>query len=130
MDETVEQVARQLINMLRSELSRHEDAETAIDVYKTANWIINELDEVKQTCSNLAEQDMEERGLSHLRTRVGTAGWTEPQARQLDEQAWRRAMAESPDLMAVQRDFDLAEARLRQAREPYMELPEPRFFIR
>jgi hypothetical protein len=130
MDETIEQVARQLINMLGGELSRHEDAETAIDVYKTANWIINELDDVKQACSELAEQDMEQRGLSHLRTRAGTAGWTEPQARQLDEQGWRRAMAESPDLMAVQRDFDLAEARLRQAREPYMALPEPRFFLR
>jgi hypothetical protein len=130
MDETVEQVARQLINLLRSELSRHEDAETAIDVYKTANWIINELDDVKQACLNLAEQDMDQRELGHLRTRSGTAGWTEPQARQLDEQGWRRAMAGNPDLMAVQRDYDLAEARLHQAREPYMELPEPRFFIR
>jgi hypothetical protein len=130
MDETVEQVARQLINMLRNELSGHEDAETAIDVYKMAHWIINELDDVKQACLNLAEQDMEQRELSHLRTRAGTAGWTEPQARQLDEQGWRRALAESPELMAVQRDYDLAEARLHQARELYLELPEPRFFIR
>jgi hypothetical protein len=38
MEQTVEQTATLLINQLREQLTRHEDAETAIDVYKSANW--------------------------------------------------------------------------------------------
>jgi hypothetical protein len=31
--------------------------------------------------------------------------------------------------MKIQREFDLAKAVLQRAQEPYLELPEPRFFI-
>jgi len=126
----LEDIARQLINQLTEILARNEDAESAISVYKTANWVINELESTKNTALNLAEQDMQERELSHLRSPAGSAGWTEPRARQLNERAWLEAMARDPRLMTIQRDHDAAQAALEQVQEPYMEPPEPRFFIR
>jgi len=126
----LEDIARQLINQLTEILARNEDAESAIAVYKTANWIISELESTKETGLNLAEQDMQERELSHLRTPAGSAGWTEPRARQLNEQVWLEAMARDTRLMRIQRDYDAARAALEQVQEPYMDTPEPRFFIR
>ncbi|HEY5572337.1 MAG TPA: hypothetical protein VIK64_04900 [Anaerolineales bacterium] len=126
----LEDTARQLINQLTEILARNEDAESAIAVYKTANWIISELESTKETGLNLAEQDMQERELSHLRTPAGSAGWTEPRARQLNEQVWLEAMARDTRLMRIQRDYDAARAALEQVQEPYMDTPEPRFFIR
>lgn len=126
----LEDTARQLINQLTEILARNEDAESAIAVYKTANWIISELESTKETGLNLAEQDMQERELSHLRTPAGSAGWTEPRARQLNEQVWLEAMARDTRLMRIQRDYDAAQAALEQVQEPYMDTPEPRFFIR
>lgn len=126
----LEQTARQLINELTEVLARNEDAESAVAVYKIANWIVNELESTKDAALNLAEQDMQERQLSHLRTPSGSAGWTEPRARQLNEQAWLEAMTQEPRLMKLQREHDVARAALEQVQEPYMETPEPRFFIR
>jgi hypothetical protein len=126
----LEDTARQLINQLTEILARNEDAESAIAVYKTANWVISELESTKETGLNLAEQDMQERELSHLRTPAGSAGWTEPRARQLNEQVWLEAMARDTRLMRIQRDYDAARAALEQVQEPYMDTPEPRFFIR
>jgi len=126
----LEDTARQLINQLTEILARNEDAESAIAVYKTANWIISELESTKETGLNLAEQDMQERELSHLRTPAGSAGWTDPRARQLNEQVWLEAMARDTRLMRIQRDYDAARAALEQVQEPYMDTPEPRFFIR
>ena len=126
----LEDTARQLINQLTEILARNEDAESAIAVYKTANWVISELESTKETGLNLAEQDMQERELSHLRTPAGSAGWTEPRARQLNEHVWLEAMARDTRLMRIQRDYDAARAALEQVQEPYMDTPEPRFFIR
>lgn len=130
MEQRPEQTATQLIAQLKGELAQHENAASAIFVYKTANWIISQLEEVKESALTLAQQDIEQSGLEALRTPMGSAGWTEPKARQLDEQAWLEALAVNPGLMKVQRDFDMAQAALRQAQEPFMELPESRFFIR
>lgn len=130
MEQNIQQTARQLINQLKEQLSRHEDAETAIDVYNSANWVISQLDEVKSICLDLAEQDMEQRGLDYLKTPEGSAGWTEPRTRVLDEKSWLAALTEDPELRRIQREYDQAEARLEQAQEPYKKLPEPRFFIR
>jgi ribosomal protein L11 methylase PrmA len=130
MEQTADQIARQLISQLTGKLAQHENAESAIDVYKTANWIISELDEVKETALDLAQRDMQQRGLDALRTPAGSAGWTEPKAKQLNEQAWTEALAKDPHLIKFQRDFDVAKATLEQAQEPFMELPEARFFIR
>ncbi len=130
IQQTPEQIARQLIAQLNRELSQHEDAETAIAAYKTANWIINQLEEVKKTAIDLAEHDMQERGLEALRTPAGSAGWTKPEARQLNQQAWQDAIARNPELARLQWEYDRAYELLERAREPYMELPAPWFFIR
>lgn len=87
MDQGVERTARELISQLNEMLAQNEDAETAVAVYKTANWVIGELDEVKGSALELAEQDMRQRDLDNLKTAAGSAGRTEPKAKQLDEQA-------------------------------------------
>lgn len=130
MDQASEQFATQLINQLNNYLAHAEDAESAIAVYKTANWVISQLEAVKESALNLAEQDLEEKGLEDIRTIAGSAGWTEPKAPQLNEVAWSQALAADPELRQIQREYDRTEAVLRQAQQPYMELPKPRFFIR
>jgi hypothetical protein len=130
MEQTTEQRARELISALSGELAHHEDAESAVEVYRMANWVISTLDEVKEDALNLAEHDMRQRGIEHLRTPAGSAGWTEPRSALLDQDAWMAALATNRELMRIQRTYDLAEAALRQAQEPYLELPEARFFIR
>lgn len=127
---SAEQTATRLIAQLTGQLRRHEDAETAIDVYRTANWIIGQLEEVKDAALNLAEKDLEQRGLEKLDTPTGSAGWTQPKVRQLDEEAWARAMAKNRRLMEIQRVFEEAKATLEQAQQPFKELPESRFYIR
>ncbi len=130
MEQTPEQVVEHLVNLLNSRLSTSEDAETAIWTYKTANWIISEMEEVKHNAINLAEQDLHLQGKQSLKTSAGSAGWTEPKARQLDEAAWSEALARDSELLRLQREYDQAQARLEQAQEKYMRLPEPNFFIR
>lgn len=125
-----EQTATQLIAQLSTQLQHNEDAETAIGVYKTINWIIGQLEDVKESAVDLAERDMKRRELDTLSTPSGSAGWTEPRTQQLDEGAWERATSENPRLREIQRAYEAAKARLEGAQEPYMELPEPRFYIR
>ncbi len=125
-----EQTTTQLIAQLSTELRQNEDAETAIDVYKTINWIIGQLEDVKESALDLAERGMKRRELDTLSTPSGSAGWTEPRKQQLDEEAWERATSENPRLREIQRAYEAAKAQLEGAQEPYMELPEPRFYIR
>jgi hypothetical protein len=130
MEPSLNREAQQLIEQLQAELARGEDVEAAIDVYKTVNWIIDRLQEVKSEALDLAEQDMRQRDLKSLKTRVGSAGWTEPRARQLDEEAWAQVLERDPYLRQVQERYARAQAALEEAQEPFMQLPEPRFFIR
>lgn len=130
MEHTPEAMASDVIMLLQQGLAHQEDAETAIAVYKLCNWIISELDSIKRDALALAEQDLTAKGLPALRTPAGSAGWTEPEVKQLDEAAWRNALAHNPALMERQRAFDLAQAGLQQAQAPYFKLPPPRFFIR
>lgn len=125
-----EELANELVAALKSKLARAEDAEAAVSVYRTANWIISLMEEVKTAALNLAEQDMKQRNLEHLRTAAGTAGWTEPKVKQLNEQAWREAISRDAELMRIQRAWDMAAGALEQAQEPFTEVPESRFYIR
>jgi hypothetical protein len=125
-----QQRATRLVTDLKGELLRNEDAETAVEVYKTANWVISRMEEVKQAALDLARDDMEQRDIEKLDTPIGSAGWTEPKAPQLDETAWARAMAQNRRLREIQRAFEEAEDELERAQEPYKDLPESRFYIR
>jgi hypothetical protein len=130
MEQSLDTQAQRLIEQLQVKLARGEDVEAAIDVYKTVNWIIDRLQDVKTDALDLAEQDMRQRDLRSLKTRAGSAGWTEPKAKQLDEGAWEKALKHDPYLRQVQERYARAQAALEEAREPFMQLPEPRFFIR
>jgi hypothetical protein len=130
MERRSEEIVSELLAELRSELAQEEDAERAVEVYKMANWIISQLEELKESALKLAEQDMQQRNLTSLKTMAGSAGWTVPQARQLNERAWKEALVSDSRLMEIQRQFDLAQAVLDKAQEPFTELPESRFFIR
>jgi hypothetical protein len=130
MERRTEEIMTELLAELRSDLAQEEDAERAVEVYKVANWIISQLEELKESALKLAEQDMQQRNLTSLKTLDGSAGWTVPRARQLHERAWKEALVSDSRLMDIQRQFDLAQAVLDKAQEPFMELPEPRFFIR
>jgi hypothetical protein len=130
IERSPEQMATRLVAELTGRLRQHEDAETAIDVYRTANWIIGQLEEIKDAALDLAEKDMEQRGLDKLSTPTGSAGWTEPKAKQLDEEAWTRALAKNPRLRQIEREYETARTALERAQEPFEELPESRFYIR
>jgi hypothetical protein len=130
IDKSPEQTATRLVAKLTGRLRQHEDAETAIDVYRTANWIIGQLEKVKDAALDLAEKDMEQRDLDKLSTPTGSAGWTEPQAKQLDEEAWTRALAKNPRLRQIEREYETAREALERAQEPFEELPASRFYIR
>jgi hypothetical protein len=75
-----EQTVEDLINHLTGQLSAEEDVGAAIDVYKTANWIISRLDDLKQHALNLAENDLRLSNQTYMKTAAGSAGWTEPKA--------------------------------------------------
>jgi hypothetical protein len=130
MDSMIEEHVEALIAHLQAQLNEQEDAETAIATYKTVNWIIDQLEAVKQAALALAQADMEQRGRDALKTPFGSAGWTKPEVKQLDEAAWIKALGADSALWRIQREFDAAQATLRQAQEPYRALPDPRFFIR
>lgn len=125
-----EVAAEELVTLLQQQFAQHEDAETAIAIYKLCNWIIGQLDTVKQNALKLTEQELTAKGLSSVKTSIGSAGWTQPEVKQLDEAAWLTALAQNPALMERQRAFDLAQAALQQAQTPYLKLPGSRFFIR
>lgn len=130
MEPIPEAVASDVVTLLQQGLAQQEDAETAIAVYKLCNWLISELDRVKRDALALAEQDLAEKGQPALRTPTGSAGWTEPEVKQLDETAWLNALTQNPALLERQRAFDVAQAALQQAQLPYLKLPPSRFFIR
>jgi hypothetical protein len=94
------------------------------------NWIIDRLQALRFEALDLAEQDMRQRDLESLKTPVGSAGWTEPRAKQLDEQAWVKALERDPYLGQVDERYTRAQAARAEAQEPFMELPKPRFFVR
>jgi hypothetical protein len=125
-----EQTTTRLVGELKRVLRHNEDAETAVDVYKTANWIIDQMEEVKEEALALAQSDIDQRGLEDLDTPTGSAGWTEPKVSQLNEEAWQKAMGKDPRLRQIQRDYDAARSALERAQRPYKELPESRFYIR
>jgi len=125
-----EQTATRLVAELKGVLRQNEDAEAAIDVYKTANWIIGELEKAKEEALKLAEEDIEQRELEDLDTPKGSAGWTGPKFPQLNEEAWARALGEHPRLREIQEAYDGARSALERAQRPYEELLEPRFTIR
>ncbi|MBN1399368.1 MAG: hypothetical protein JXA74_00940 [Anaerolineae bacterium] len=127
---SLSELVEQMVSGLHNLLSDAEDAETAISIYKQTNWIIYQLEGVKDQALALAEQDLQRRELEALKTAIGSAGWTEPRTRQLDEKTWRLAMAEDPRLMEIQQAFDQAKTILERVQEPFMESPEPRFYIR
>ncbi len=130
MDQKTEQTVEDLINHLSGQLSAKEDVAAAIDVYKTANWIISRLDDVKQHALNLAENDLRLNNQTYLKSASGSAGWTEPKARILNEKAWEEAVRQNPQLHNLQREYEVAQALIQKAQEPYMETPEGSFFIR
>lgn len=130
MDRSPEQTATRLVADLTGQLRQNEDAETAIDVYKTANWIIGQLEDVKDAALDLAEKDVEQRGLDKLSTPTGSAGWTEPRVRQLNEEAWARALTKNPQFREIEREYEAAKTALERAQEPFKELPGSRFYIR
>lgn len=130
MEGTVEATVEGLVNQLAGQMARGEDAESAIAAYKSANWVISRMEEIKSAALELAQQDMEARGRASLKTMAGSAGWTEPRARQLNDAAWQEALGRDARLMQMQRDYERARAALEQAQEAYMDLPEARFFIR
>jgi hypothetical protein len=130
MDHTPQELTDRLINLLTVRLAEQEDTESAITVYKMANWIISRLEAVKQSAINLAEQDMRMNRRKSVRTPEGSAGWTHPRVSQLNESAWQEALDRDPNLRRIHENYEQAESLLRQAQEPYVELPEPSFFIR
>jgi hypothetical protein len=130
MEPSTRSVTSQVLAELSDRLAETEDAETAIAIYKIANLIAGQLEDIERAALTLAERDMKHREVEALTTAVGSAGWARPEAEQVDEKAWRRALDRNPNLREIQRDFDMAQAVLRQAQEPYLKLPEPGFFIR
>lgn len=78
MDQISDETAKRVIDELREQLAKGEDAETAIAVYKLATWLIGQLEEIKASALDLAERDMQKRDVEALKTPIGSAGWTEP----------------------------------------------------
>ncbi len=130
MERKPETVASELIHSLQQMLGTQEDADTAIAIYKLCNWVNSQLETVKQEALTLTEQELTAKGMPAIKTPIGSAGWTQPEVKQLDEAAWFAALAQNPTLMERQRAFDLAQAALQQAQAPYLKLPGSRFFIR
>lgn len=130
MDYNPERLGEELVDQLRSRMNEQEDAQSAIAAYKMANYIISQLEEVKRTALQQAEHDLRVSRRDSIKTSAGSAGWTQPKVRVLNENAWREAVSRDPGLAEIQRNFEVSQAVLQNAQEPFMELPEPVFFIR
>lgn len=115
---------------LAQKLTQYEDVDTAIAVYKEANFIIGQLEDVKKAALSLAENELGLSGEVKRETIAGSCGWTAPKTKQLNKGKWQAAIAESGDLNSIQINFNVAEKLLKKAQEEYMELPEGKFFIR
>jgi phage terminase large subunit GpA-like protein len=110
-------------------LAQFEDVDSAIAVYKEANAAIAQFEEIKKAALSLAENELRSTGEVAKRTAVGSCGWTQPKTPQLDKTAWEAAISENPELSAYEVNFNRAEKLLKKAQEPFMKLPEGRFFI-
>jgi len=130
MDYNPERLGEQLIDQLRTKMHEQEDAQSAVAAYKMANYIIRQLEEVKRTALNQAEHDLLVSKRDSIKTSAGSAGWTQPKTPVLNDTSWREAVARDPRLSEIQRNYEVAQAVLQNAQEPFMELPEPVFFIR
>lgn len=115
---------------LAQKLTQYEDADTAIAVYKEANFIIAQFEDVKKAALNLAENELRSTGETVRKTTIGSCGWTVPKTAQLDKVAWQAAVAENSDLAVVQSEFDRVDAALKKWQQPFMKLPEGRFYIK
>jgi hypothetical protein len=113
-------------------LNRFEDVKSAIAVYREANAIIKEYQQVKEIALDLARSDMEADGVLHHKDDFGSAGWTEPKRVKLDEHRWQSIIKTDPEMKILQREADAAAENLRRAQEDQgcFVLPESRFFIR
>lgn len=111
-------------------LAQYEDEESAILVYKEAASIMAEYNKVKQQCVQMVEASLIASGKTKLVLDVGTAGWSAPKKKKLNEARWLAALEVDTDLAALQGKFHDAEQELERAQEPFMELPEGRFYIR
>ena len=121
--------AREPMYSLRQKLAEAQDAETAIAIYKEADEIRRQLEEIQTSARDLAQQDMQARGLESLQTPVGQAHWQQPEEPVLDQTAWAEAVAEDPALRNMQRDVELAYEELREAQAPFMRPAGPVFQI-
>lgn len=130
MDYNPERLGEQLIDQLKNRMHEQEDAQSAVAAYKMANYIISQLEEVKRAAINQAEHDLRVSRRDSIKTSAGSAGWTQPRTPILNDTAWRDAVVRDPRLSEIQRNFEVAQALLQNAQEPFMELPEPVFFIR
>lgn len=115
---------------LTQKLTQHEDADTAIAVYKEANFIIGQYEEVKKAALNLAENELRLSGEAERKTIAGSCGWTKPKAKKLNEIKWRDAIKDDRELQRLEYQFNQLKSDLEEAQLPYMELAESRFFIR
>lgn len=115
---------------LAQKLTQYEDVDTAIVVYREANLAIAEFEKVKQAALSLAENELRSTGEANHKSIAGSCGWTQPKTKQLDKGAWQAALATNAELECYQINFDQAEKLLRKAQEPFMKLPEGRFFIK
>jgi hypothetical protein len=129
MEKTSELGLKRTVLELERKLEEAGDAETAIAVYKSADWIIDQLEVVKERARALAEEDLKERGEASVSTPVGSAAWTEPDEALLDEEAWQEALARDASLQRLVRDFEDAQAALEQARAGYRRAPERRLVV-
>lgn len=115
---------------LTQKLTQYEYVDTAIAVYKEANFIIGQYDEIKKNCLSLAENELMSTGEVHRKSIVGSCGWTEPKTKKLNEAKWRRAVNQNKELMKLEDEFERIRNSLSLAQAEFMELPEGRFFIK
>lgn len=111
-------------------LCKYEDVESAIAVYKEVASYLDKLKSVQAQAKQLAEDAMRQTGECHVKTEVGSAGWTDPKAKKLDAAAWQKALIEDERLRDVSSKYDLAKARLESAQSEFMVTPERAFYIR
>lgn len=106
------------------------DAETAIAIYKQAGFFIGSLKKIQSEALGIAESNLRETGEVHLKSAIGSCGWTKSRVAQIDKAAWQAAIKDNPALAQVQAEFERAQAALEAAQKPFLVLPEGRFFIR
>jgi hypothetical protein len=129
MEKTSELGLKRTVLELEQKLDEAVDAETAIAVYKSADWVIDQLEVVKERAQALAEEDLRERGEDSLSTPIGSAAWTEPDESPVDENAWQEALARDASLQRLVRDFEDAQGALEQARVGYRRAPQRRLIV-